>query len=249
MLLLLAAHTIASRSPITGDWASARGATVGVRVLFIGNSLTYAHDLPAMFARLAPQGDGERMIVVAYTRPGATLADFAADQQLQTPFAAVPWDYIVVQENSGLPSGGSPADANGLATAVHAATDGLSSHAQLVLFMTWAHEHGDSQVVDDTYSAMQDRVAFSYEQAARLLGAELAPVGLAWRSTRITAPTVQLWEEDGVHPTVAGSYLAAGVIYDVIRAGAPRSEYTAGLPAPIAANLQRIAQITASTDP
>jgi hypothetical protein len=48
--------------------------------------------------------------------------------------------------------------------------------------------------------------------AARDIGAALLPAGEAWRVAEKKALKLKLCSEDGLHPTVAGSYLAAAII-------------------------------------
>ena len=73
---------------IGGDIALARSARPGLRVLFVGNSLTYYHDMPGMVGRLAAADPGPKpLIVVSYTRGAARLSDFAGDGGL-APAAA-----------------------------------------------------------------------------------------------------------------------------------------------------------------
>lgn len=74
---------------IGGDIALARSGRPGQRVLFVGNSLTYYHDMPGMVGRLAAADPGpEPLIVVSYTRGAARLSDFAGDGLYQG-YAAV----------------------------------------------------------------------------------------------------------------------------------------------------------------
>ena len=41
----------------------------------------------------------------------------------------------------------------------------------------------------------------------------VAPVGYTWYQVRHDHPEIVLWQDDGVHPTPAGTYLAACVFY------------------------------------
>lgn len=54
--------------------------------------------------------------------------------------------------------------------------------------------------------------------------------------------TIDLWQDDGSHPTVAGTYLAACVFYGVIFGESPRGlSYHDGLTSNEAAYLQSVA--------
>jgi hypothetical protein len=41
----------------------------------------------------------------------------------------------------------------------------------------------------------------------------VAPVGYTWLHVHMDHPEVNLWQDDGSHPTAAGTYLAACVFY------------------------------------
>jgi hypothetical protein len=71
-----------------------------------------------------------------------------------------------------------------------------------------------------------DRVVESHRLAAAEIKAILFPVGLAWREAWKRDATLALYSEDKFHPSVAGSYLAALVIYEKLFERSP-----AGLPA------------------
>ena len=80
---------------IGGDIALARSGRPGQRVLFVGNSLTYYHDMPGMVGRLAAADPGpEPLIVVSYTRGAARLSDFAGDGGLRRLLHEVRWDDV-----------------------------------------------------------------------------------------------------------------------------------------------------------
>ena len=91
--------------------------------------------------------------------------------------------------------------------------------------------------IDDGYLAIA-----AEEQAA------VAPVGVAW-STMLNQPHPGLWQDDGSHPTTAGTYLAACVFYATIFHQSPRGlTYRADLSPVDAAMLQTIAADTVLSD-
>jgi hypothetical protein len=88
---------------------------------------------------------------------------------------------------------------------------------------------------------MQARLDSAYASLAQAIGGILAPVGLGFERARINAPTIELL--DGTqHPSPAGTYLAAAILFRVIFNSSPvGSNYHASLPATTAHTLQRIA--------
>jgi len=115
--------------------------------------------------------------------------------------------------------------------------------ARTVLFLTWGYRDGDqANVPGDTFAAMQARLNRGYAQLAAALPASLAPVGPAWAEAIRRVPTRALWSEDGKHPSLAGSYLAACVFYALLSHRDPAtSAFTGGLDRREARSLQRVA--------
>jgi len=73
-----------------------------IRVLFIGNSLTSANNLPGMVADIA-KSHGYRLIYDSYTPGGARLANHSADERVLRKIKEGPWDFVVFQEQSQYP--------------------------------------------------------------------------------------------------------------------------------------------------
>jgi hypothetical protein len=233
------------RPAIGGDLALARSGRPGLRVLFVGNSFTSANTLPALIHELAAADAGAKPVfAVSYTRNGGTLRDAAKDRKLDALLRDVRWDDVVLQEQSQIPS--FPPDVrrremDPFARALHERID--ANGASMILFMTWGYERGDGRnFPGDTYAAMQARLRTGYDAVAAELPASVAPVGLAWAEAHRSHPELRLWAGDGKHPALAGSYLAACVLYAALTDRDPRrSTFTAGLGHDTAALLRAIA--------
>jgi hypothetical protein len=95
-----------------------------------------------------------------------------------------------------------------------------------------------------------DGVSDSYTTAAEQVGGMLFPVGEAWRVTWRLDPGIKLYDSDGVHPSVAATYLAALVMFQQLTdlspiglppAVEPRSGGVVGVSDSVAAILQAAA--------
>ena len=64
-----------------------------------------------------------------------------------------------------------------------------------------------------TYEAMQQQIDAAYLLIAGELNVPVAPVGFTWYMVRHDHPDIELWQDDGNHPSRAGTYLAACVFY------------------------------------
>ena len=231
---------------IAGDLDAARSSRPGYRVLFVGNSLTYTHDVPGMVDRLAKAQPGPvPLIVVSDTLGGRGLGYWADNGQLRRLIAGVPWNVVVLQEQSVTPSLPPAERVSSMDPPLRRLAGEVRARgAQTVLFMTWAHEHGVFS--GDSYEAMQDRVAAAYEAEGAEIGAPVAPVGLAWARAHELVPSLDLWGGDDTHESDKGAYLAACVLYATLTGRSPVGDpYTAGIDGPTSRLIQELAQQTA----
>jgi hypothetical protein len=185
-----------------------------LHVLFIGNSLTYWNDLPAVFTAMAVAAGKPRPFVRAVTGPGWSLEDQWDRGEAQKAIAVGGWDYVVLQQ-------GPSASADGVAVlsayARRFAEPIRSAGARPVLYMVWP---------STSRSQDFDGVARSYSGVAKEVGGLLCPAGDAWREAWKLQPGLALYSSDGLHPTPAGTYLAALTFFGILYGNSP-----AGLPA------------------
>jgi hypothetical protein len=89
---------------------------------------------------------------------------------------------------------------------------------------------------------MTPRLDEAYARLGKDLDLEIVPVGLAFARAQQEIPGLALHTADKVHPSLAGTYLAAAVFYAALFARSPENlEYDAGLAAETARRLRGIA--------
>lgn len=214
-----------------------------VRVLFLGNSYTYVNDLPAVFRNIARAG-GRKVETGVVAMGGETLADHAASPQSVGAVRDSHWQFVILQEQSEIPSIES-ARASGMYPAVRSLVDIIrTAGATPVLLQTWAHRDGWSDRGLD-YRAMQAAIDAGYAAIGDELGVAVAPAGQAWETVLRQDPTIALWQADGSHPSTAGTYLAACVLYARVFGVSPVGiSDTEEFPADLARTLQGVAALT-----
>jgi hypothetical protein len=234
LLALACSATAASPDPVSRD-------TPPLRVLFVGNSYTYVNDLPAMFARLAEAG-GFSVETAMAAAPGWTLADHAASGQTLQAIRGTRWQYVVLQEQSAVPVI-ERERVERMYPAVRSLVREIAGvGAAPLLFMTWGHRDGLPGTGCENFGAMQRTLSEAYTRIAGELGIGVVAVGNVWREARVRDPRIGLWQSDGSHPTVQGSYLAACVFYATIFKRSPEGlTYAACLPADQVSVLQSLA--------
>lgn len=208
------------------------------RVLFIGNSYVYSNDLPALLTQLAASL-GETVITAQSTPGGHTFNLHTQNTATQALLAQGGWDFVVLQEQSQLPSfplAQVEAECFPFAAQLVQQARAASPCAEPVFMMTWGRENGDAQNCASwppvcTYSGMQQLLRDRYVQMAMDNQAWCAPVGAVWSAHRLQHPAVPLYT-DGSHPNVTGSYIAACTLFSTLfrRSCANAAFEPAGLP-------------------
>jgi hypothetical protein len=217
------------------------GSAACTRVLFIGNSYTYVNDLPTMFATLARSG-GHDVKTGMVAAGGASLADQVASAGTASTLGSARWSDVVLQDQSEMPSVESLRQSEMYPAARQLVGLVRAAGAQPIFFLTWAHRDGWPENGLPTYGSMQSAVDDGYLTVAAEESATIAPVGYAWWTLVTQNPAAALWLDDGSHPTVEGSYLAACVFYATIFRQSPVGlAYRADLPADEAVTAQTIA--------
>lgn len=224
-----------------------------LRTLFIGNSYTYVNNLPDAVARVATSlGDTLEYDVSAVG--GYTFQDHCGYAATLTKIRQGRWDYVVLQEQSQLPSFNDGQVnrqvvpyAKRLDSLIHVA----QPQARTFFYITWGRKDGDAGNCAVwppvcTYRGMDSVLRVNYERLANLTGAALSPVGPTRRRLRRLAPGIELYQTDGSHPSVAGTYAAACTFYAVLfRKDPTTATYLAGLPATDAAQIKAAAKTVA----
>jgi hypothetical protein len=233
--------------PVGGDVAGARSDRPGMRVLFLGNSLTFVHDMPALLQQLVASDPSNRpLFAVRYAPGGYTLGEHARNHTVGGLIDSIRWDDVVLQENSNvaaLDPAWRPAYMDAPAREL---VERIRAHGAVpVLFLTPGFATGSPASAFDSYSAMHDRLDRNYRDVASELAAPVIPVGLAWAEALTRRSALALWEPDGVHPSLEGAYLDACVFYATLYNRSPASSFTAGLAPADAAFLQHVAAAVA----
>jgi hypothetical protein len=185
------------------------------RVLFIGNSYTFVNDLPNTFAKLARSG-GHKVEVGMSAQGGWRLADHAVSIETLHLLNSTKWNFVVLQEQSQIPAITQVRNQEMYPAARELVQKIKNIEATPIFFITWAHRDGMPENGMTNYESMQTQINDGYMGLAQELNTLFAPVGSAWLAVVKQHREVNLWQEDGSHPTKQGTYLAACVFYAVI---------------------------------
>jgi len=132
------------------------------------------------------------------------------------------WTHVVVQGQSVEPLY-DPADFE--ANAATLAAEAKKVGAVPVFYETWARKAGDP-IYQQAYSggtpaAMQAGLRAEYKKVAQAAGGLFVPAGDAWEKALAEHPSIGLFQSDGSHPTVYGTYLVACVFHASLTGHSP----------------------------
>jgi hypothetical protein len=180
----------------------------GRPVLFVGNSLTYVNDLPLIVEALADSVPGlapaQRLSTATAAFPDFALYDHWADGTAVRAIDGGRWNVVILQQGSS------------------------ALDDSRVLLRDWTKKFDEKIRAAGARTAMYavwpnasrqfdfDRVNESYTLAAADVNGMLLPVGEAWRAAWRRDATLALYSSDGLHPTVAGSYVGGLVITSML---------------------------------
>jgi len=196
------------------------------RVLFIGNSYTYVNDLPQLTADCAMSIGfaGFPMEIASSTPGGYTFQMHTTNATTQSLINQGNWDYVVLQEQSQIPSfpdAQVATDCFPYAAQLNNQILAADSCAETIFYMTWGRQNGDASNCASwppvcTYEGMDSLLNLRYRQMAIDNQALLSPVGALWNYIRTNYPEINLYAADASHPSVEGSYAAACSMVSII---------------------------------
>lgn len=178
-------------------------------MLFIGNSLTYSNDLPSVVKAFAQASAQKPFAFKAVTFGGFSLEDHWNQGDALKAIKLGGWDVVVLQQG---PSASAEGRKSLLEYTRRFGREIRGVGAKAALYMVWP-----------SAGRMQDfsGVSESYKRAAEEIGGLLFPAGEAWLEAWKRDPKLELYSPDGLHPTLAGTYLAAAVIYEQLYGRSP----------------------------
>ncbi|SHO62796.1 hypothetical protein [Algoriphagus zhangzhouensis] len=190
-----------------------------IKILFIGNSYTYFNSSPELVKALIQEKFPDQIVETQLISGGGmSLADHWQNEATIQTIRTGDWDYVVLQEQSKL----------GMAVMI----DNDIFFGQTERFYEYARKFdaeitkADSKTVFLMTWSVRDKpqeqaiLTHAYTSIAKELKAKLVPVGLVWDELR-TNPKIELYADDGGHPSPLGSYLSAVTLYSALMADDP----------------------------
>lgn len=189
-----------------------------IAVLFIGNSYTFRNDLPGMLISIA-KSDAKlpfSLVTRSVTVGNASLTDLWNQGYAKRILDERHWDYVVMQEHSLWTT--TPALINMTMQIADTWKSAIPANSAVLVYETWPRKPGTNWYHSADYQQLQSfelmrsKIAFNTGVLARRLNAQVVWVGEQW--SQITEKSnIDLYDQDGSHPNLAGTYLSALVFY------------------------------------
>lgn len=234
-----------------------------LRVLFLGNSLMFFNDMPALFRNLAEKS-GKDIYVDSVTRGSATISDFA-HSYTDVGAKAYPklqnerWDYVIIEPSRRITPYEQTTYNAELAAARVIKQMAENAGAEILLYCVWGNNDGTLTQYDATNptSMVKGQVHYDYTRkmhvaflkdvntrfAEELGGVGVIDAGYAFENSMAIYPNINLYDSDLRHPSLEGSYLAAACVYAKIYGESPENiGFTGGTT--LYFEMQRIARMT-----
>jgi len=167
------------------------------RVLFIGNSHTYEHDVSGMVQKLARLAGDTALRTARLAEPNWALEDHLTMGIAIPTLEQRDWEFVVMQQGtSAAPSSADHLEfwANILEGYIRAAG------AEPVMYQIWPLA---------SQRELAPAALLSYTRAAVAVEGLLAPAGDGFTAALEENPAVTLYASDGLHSSVGGAYIAA----------------------------------------
>ena len=188
-----------------------------MNILFIGNSYTYVHNVPSLFDKLANE-NGKDITVDSVTKGARKLYENLdpADEkhgEIISLTAQKEYGVLILQEQSYLGITDYQSFEKGVL-----GLNKLVSPKRTVLYATWGRKEGCPllQTLGLTSEEMCAALENAYKSAAKLINADISPVGRCFSEITKQYGDIDLYSPDLSHQSYIGSCVAAICHYKTV---------------------------------
>ena len=186
-------------------------------ILFVGNSLTYKHDIPMIIQNMI-ESDGAYCAYVQDTPGGSKL--YEHELKFHANIEKYDFTHIIFQENSSGTITGYDLFETAIKDYVKLVED---RDVQIILYQTWAYNVESWNGL--TKYEMTQKIVDAYDKVAEMVNAKVTRSGEAFKTYELENSEYPSLYDDMNHQSVYGAYLSACMHYSTLT-GRPASENT-----------------------
>lgn len=191
-----------------------------LKILFVGNSITYYNDMPQTFRDIANE-KGDSVLLTVYAPGGTGFQHHSVDPQVYNYLRMGGWDVIVLQPGSNESVGVPPTQARGttlaqarilIDSAVH-----YSPCSRIMFYEISYGVWGTGSADVAQYNTTMNEIRTTNNYLSDSTSKSFVPAGEVLRHVWNQNPAQLLWGSAGdIHPNVRGSYLISCTFYGAI---------------------------------
>lgn len=191
----------------------ANASTDTIKVLFIGNSITYFNNMPYMFDSIA-HAKGKNVQVTMYAPGGTGFVNHAVDPNVFLLFRNSIWDIVVLQPGSG-ESPGVSFPVNTTIQRGRILLDSIYNYSPCARVYLYEIPYGvPSATTYSTYFSVQQTIRDSVKKMSDSLYIPMIPAGECARAYYSRCQNLLLHSSfNDIHPNAYGSFLIASAFY------------------------------------
>lgn len=177
-------------------------------ILFVGNSLTYKHDIPAIIQNMITS-DGAYCAYIQDTPGGSKL--YEHELKFKANIEKYDFTHIILQENSSGTINGYDLFETAVKDYAKLVED---RDVQLILYQTWAYNVERWNGL--TKYEMTQRIVDAYDIVGKMVNAKITRSGEAFKAYELFDNTLPSLYDDMNHQSVYGAYLSACMHYSTL---------------------------------
>src|SRR5579859_807337 len=182
-------------------------------ILILGNSRVFFNNMPRMLREAADSaGSPVRYAITSRTLPGARFVELWDDASVQRLLKRS-WDQVILQAESGAQTS-AVASADFEAYGEKLVSAAAATGSPVALIVNWPYaESFYADLPPDTRGRHVVAIEASHRALAARTGASLIETCQVWEELHAADRALELTIPDGNHPTRAGTYLSALMVY------------------------------------
>lgn len=193
-----------------------------VNILFIGNSYTFFNEMPKIFKHLV-NANSDSPVQVSYDMSAVGGADFKMHWERGEPLQKIQsrndWHYVIFQNQSGWAMEDQRTK-DAYSYGGMFAKEVFNHGGVPVVMMTWPRQQGSLDYQRwpwyKNFEYSYNRLKYTSYKVAGHMNGLAVPIGDYWVLTLSKHPEISLYNPDGSHPSLQGSYLMALVLYKLV---------------------------------
>ncbi len=187
-----------------------------IKILFIGNSLTYSNNMPKIFEELS-LNSGKEVYVDQITPGGVSLGFHSTNVETINKINEQKWDYVILQSSDISAFFDLYDHEIRIINKLKNHIKKNNNETKIIYMMVsglrdgWTGRELNGEIVHYTYKQYMKMIYDGTIYIANQCDVIISPIGIAWEKVidEKSEMKIKLFDTDGAHPALYGSYIVA----------------------------------------